>query len=144
MVGRTLVVGLLFLVGVAAAESPQVRLPARKDFHLYLLVGQSNMAGRGRVAAEDRKPLPRVVSFSKEGTWVPAVDPLHFDKPRVVGVGLGRSFAIEVAGKNPAVTIGLVPCAVGGSPISSWEPGGFHPGRRRILGTMPSVGPGPR
>lgn len=130
MVGRTLVVGLLFLVGVAAAESPQVRLPARKDFHLYLLVGQSNMAGRGRVAAEDRKPLPRVVSFSKEGTWVPAVDPLHFDKPRVVGVGLGRSFAIEVAGKNPAVTIGLVPCAVGGSPISSWEPGGFHPGTK--------------
>jgi hypothetical protein len=43
-----------------------------------------------------------------------------------VGVGLGRTFGIEIAEANPDVTVGLVPCAAGGSPIASWEPGGYH------------------
>ena len=29
---------------------------SKEDFHLYLLVGQSNMAGRGKVSDADRKP----------------------------------------------------------------------------------------
>jgi hypothetical protein len=32
-----------------------------------------------------------------------------------------------MAKDNPDVTIGLIPCAVGGSPILAWEPGGYHP-----------------
>jgi hypothetical protein len=56
-------------------------------------------------------------------TWVPAVDPLHWDKPAIVGVGPGRSFGLALAARDPNVRIGLVPAAVGGSPISSWEPG---------------------
>ncbi|HEX8916483.1 MAG TPA: sialate O-acetylesterase, partial [Humisphaera sp.] len=55
--------------------------PAKDKFLLFLLVGQSNMAGRGKVEDEDRKPHPRVVSLDKAGQWVPAVDPIHFDKP---------------------------------------------------------------
>ena len=100
--------------------------PARDKFHLLLLVGQSNMAGRGKVTADDRKPHARVLMLTKDNTWAPAVDPMHFDKPRIVGVGLGRTFGIEVARAQPGVTIGLIPCAVGGSPIASWEPGGYH------------------
>ena len=65
--------------------------------------------------------------FNKNKTWVPAADPLHFDKPSIVGVGLGKSFGIKIADQEPGVTIGLIPCAVGGSPIQSWEPGGYHP-----------------
>ncbi|MCA9081357.1 MAG: sialate O-acetylesterase [Planctomycetaceae bacterium] len=107
------------------AEEP-VKLPSREQFHLYLLVGQSNMAGRGKVTAADKTPHPRVLMFDKAGAWVPAVDPLHFDKPGVVGVGLGKTFAMELADANPDVTIGLIPCAVGGSPIDTWSPGGYH------------------
>ena len=56
--------------------------PTSKDkFHLFLLFGQSNMAGRGVVEPEDTKPHPRVLMLSKDGKWVPAVDPMHFDKP---------------------------------------------------------------
>lgn len=104
----------------------EVKLPAKEKFHLYLLVGQSNMAGRGKVTEEDRKSSPRVLMLTKERKWVPAVDPLHFDKP-IAGVGLGRSFAKEMAGEDEGTTIGLIPCAVGGSPIQAWEPGGYHP-----------------
>ncbi len=113
------------LIGVAA-EPAGVDLPSKDQFHLFLLIGQSNMAGRGKVAAEDRVPHPRVWMLNQQRQWVPAVDPLHFDKPKVVGVGLGRAFGIAVAEANPEITVGLVPCAVGGSPISSWEPGGYH------------------
>ena len=100
-------------------------LPPKEKFHLFLLVGQSNMAGRGKVAEQDRKPHPRVLMLNKSGEWVPAVDPLHFDKP-VAGVGLGKTFGVLVAEANEGVTVGLIPCAAGGSPIKSWEPGGYH------------------
>ena len=117
---------LALTVLVASSLFAETRLPDRKNFHLYLLAGQSNMAGRGKVADVDKQPIARVLNFSKENKWVPAVDPLHFDKPPLVGVGIGRSFAKAVAQKRPGITIGLVPCAVGGSPISSWDPGGYH------------------
>ena len=112
-------------VPAAGEVEPQIP-PDRADFHLFLLVGQSNMAGRGKVEQQDREPHPRILMLNKERTWVPAVDPLHFDKPNIVGVGLGRTFALDYADQHPEATIGLIPCAVGGSPISAWEPGGYH------------------
>lgn len=101
--------------------------PVPKDkFHLFLLVGQSNMAGRGTVTPADKLPHARVLMLNKEGAWVPATDPLHFDKPSVAGVGVGRSFAIALAEAHPDITIGLIPCAVGGSPIDAWKPGAYY------------------
>jgi hypothetical protein len=92
------------------------------DRDLYLLAGQSNMAGRGTVEATDREPVAGIMMFDRTMTWVPAVDPVHFDKPSA-GVGPGRAFAIAVHEARGNRAIGLVPAAVGGSPISSWEPG---------------------
>ncbi len=109
------------------SEKVPVSLPPRDRFHLFLLVGQSNMAGRGPIAKEDRQPHPRVLMLSKSGEWVPAVDPLHFDKPSIVGVGIGKTFGLEAVKANPEITVGLIPCAVGGSPIRAWEPGAFYP-----------------
>jgi sialidase-1 len=100
---------------------------AGTDYHLFLLVGQSNMAGRGKVADQDRQPHPRVVMLDQAGQWQPATDPLHFDKPKAVGVGPGRSFALAYVEAHPNVTVGLIPCAVGGSPIDAWQPGAFYP-----------------
>src|SRR5262245_33767010 len=80
-----------------AATEPAAALPAKEKFHLYLLIGQSNMAGRGTVEEQDKRPHPRVLMFTKENTWAPAVDPLHFDKPAAAGVGLGSSFGRAMA-----------------------------------------------
>ncbi|MFA7231464.1 MAG: sialate O-acetylesterase [Victivallaceae bacterium] len=99
--------------------------PAKDKFYLFLLVGQSNMAGRGFVEAQDKVANPRVLTLTKDGKWVSAVDPIHFDK-KEAGCGLGRTFGILVAEKNHDVTVGLIPCACGGSPISTWVPGGYH------------------
>lgn len=92
------------------------------DFHLYLLIGQSNMAGRGKVDEESKKVHPRVVMLSKDLKWEPAADPLHFDKPGA-GVGPGLAFGKMMADANPKVKVGLVPCAVGGTSIKAWVPG---------------------
>ena len=102
-------------------------LPEKDSFHLFLLVGQSNMAGRGTLDELAAIPHPRVMMLTKDRTWDLATDPLHFDKPGIVGVGLGREFAEAVAEANPKIVVGLIPCAVGGSPISSWQPGEYYP-----------------
>jgi hypothetical protein len=95
-------------------------LPSKDKLHLYLLIGQSNMAGRGAVEEQDKKPNAHVLTFTKEKAWAPAVDPIHFDKP-IAGVGLGTTFGKVMAEANPGVTIGLVPCAVGGTPLDRWQ-----------------------
>lgn len=93
---------------------------------LFLLIGQSNMAGRGVPEAADQKTDSRIWMLTKEQTWVPAREPMHFDKPTVIGVGPGFSFAKQLAGAYPKLNIGLVPCAVGGSGIDAWKPGAYY------------------
>ncbi|QJX48220.1 sialate O-acetylesterase [Hymenobacter taeanensis] len=101
--------------------------PARKEkFQLYLLVGQSNMAGRGQVEAQDTATNPRVLRLNKAGQWELAQDPLHFDKP-TAGVGPGLTFGRDMAALDPSVVVGLIPCAVGGSGIDVWQPGAYFP-----------------
>ncbi len=115
---------ILGLLAPARAQDA-APLPAKEDFYIFILAGQSNMAGRGKVEAQDKVPQPRVLMLSKQGKWVPAVDPVHYDKS-VAGVGPGRTFAMAMAEQYPDATIGLVPTACGGSSITSWVPGGYH------------------
>lgn len=98
----------------------------RQTFHLYILAGQSNMAGRGKVEEQDKQAHPRVFALNKESQWEPATEPLHFDKPGIVGVGPGFAFGKAMAEVKKNVKIGLIPCAAGGSPIASWTEGGYH------------------
>jgi hypothetical protein len=109
----------------------QASPPASKDkFHLYLLIGQSNMAGRGIVEPQDTMGNPRILRLNRAGDWEIAKDPLHFDLPSA-GVGLGLTFAREMlADAGRGVVIGLVPCAVGGSSIRYWQAGEFFENRK--------------
>jgi hypothetical protein len=40
-------------------------------------------------------------------------------------VGPGLTFGKAMADSDPGLRIGLIPCAVGGSPIRTWQPGGY-------------------
>ena len=105
---------------VAALFAGAAVASAQQNMDLYLLIGQSNMAGRGVVEAYDRAPIPGIFALSKSDTWVPAIDPLHWDKPEIAGVGLGRSFAVAVKGSGD---VGLIPAAFGGTSLEQWKPG---------------------
>jgi hypothetical protein len=116
---------LVLLSNLSYGDESELKMPPKKNFCLILLAGQSNMAGRGIIGEEDLVAPPRVLALSQDREWVPAVAPIHFDKS-VAGVGLAKSFAIALAEANPDITIGLIPAACGGSPIATWEPGGYH------------------
>ncbi len=132
---RTLAVSsaiLLTVAGLASAEpKKKVTLPDdRQNLHVYLLLGQSNMSGRGHVYKEDREPNEQIVALNREDAWVFGVEPLHWDKPPgIVGVGPGRAFAMSMLAETSSqdgdkISIALVPCAETGSSLSDWEKGG--------------------
>ena len=115
----------LFLLLTIATCYSYARTETSLD--IYLLIGQSNMAGRGIITEQYAvEGDPRVLMLNQENKWVPAKHPLHFDKPSVAGVGPGLSFGMEMAKANPSRKIGLVPCAVGGSPIDMWKEGALY------------------
>lgn len=109
---------------LAEDEAGPLELPEKQQFHVYLLLGQSNMAGRGELDEQASLPHARVLKLDQNEDWVPAVDPLHFDKPAIAGVGPGSGFGPAMAEAAPDAVIGLVPCAVGGTPLQRWEPDG--------------------
>lgn len=111
-----------FILFIMAAFKQDV--PPR--LQLFMLIGQSNMAGRGVPEAEDQQDHPRIWMLTKELNWVPAHDPMHFDKPAIIGVGPGLAFAKRLADTYPKINIGLIPCAVGGSGIDVWKPGAYY------------------
>jgi len=110
---------LLCTLFCTAAEEHAV---PKKPYDLYLLIGQSNMAGRGTPDEESTQIHPRVFMLNKAEQWVPATDPVHFDKS-FAGVGPGLAFGKAMAEANPQANIGLIPCAVGGTSITLWLPG---------------------
>lgn len=93
----------------------------QNNMDLFLLMGQSNMSGRGEVEEVDRYVHPRIFVLKNNLEWQFAQAPLHEDKR--AGVGLGLEFARVLANRRPSKNIGLIPCAVGGSPLSRWMPG---------------------
>jgi len=93
-----------------------------REPHVFLLMGQSNMSGRGRADEVSALGHPDILMW-RDGRWMVAEEPLHTDKPERCGIGLGISFAVELTSKTGLAPIGLVPCAAGGSPLKRWMPG---------------------
>ncbi|KAI5393227.1 probable carbohydrate esterase At4g34215 [Lathyrus oleraceus] len=106
---------------------------ATKD--IFILAGQSNMAGRGGVfngkwvgvVPKECMPSLSVLRLSAKLNWEEAREPLHRDidmKP--CGIGPGLAFANEIVRMKSGggrYVVGLVPCAVGGTRIEEWRKG---------------------
>ena len=126
-------------------------LKTMQDKLLVLLAGQSNMAGRGYAEPEDLTVIPNLLMIRPDGKWQPAIEPITKDRnfvgtfsasgekvvgkdpfetvlpegdQKVCGVGPGRTFGRLLAEANPGRVVGLIPCAVGGTSIAAWMPGG--------------------
>jgi hypothetical protein len=119
------------------ATTPPVQTPpAAGRTQVFLLFGQSNMWGVPNPQAQDLEINPKVevltiTACSKHGTnqWVPAQPPLHgcVGQPGTggqgPGVGPGDYFAKTIAAAFPQDTILLVPAAVPGVSIDTFQPG---------------------
>jgi hypothetical protein len=105
------------------------QLPDGMDrIDVFLLMGQSNMKGRG-VMPEEVLRNPQIIMMHK-GTddWFLARHPLHlvgsptdFRGADNAGVGPGLAFAKTLAAAQPKTRIALIPCALGGSNITQWR-----------------------
>lgn len=97
-------------------------LPLKENFWIFIMAGQSNMAGRGFVGPEDTIPSKHIYTINKDNRWILAKEPLHFNEPSSAGLDCGLSFARELLSRlnDTSVYIGLLPCAVGGSSAEQW------------------------
>ncbi|MFW0760659.1 sialate O-acetylesterase [Staphylococcus cohnii] len=84
-----------------------------------LLIGQSNMAGRGFL--DSVKPIiDERIFMLRNGRWQMMEEPIHSDRS-VAGIGPAASFAKRWLDDHPDETIGLIPCADGGTSIEEWS-----------------------
>ncbi|WVZ83303.1 hypothetical protein U9M48_030465 [Paspalum notatum var. saurae] len=101
---------------------------------VFLLAGQSNMAGRGVAPSPlppPFRPHPRVLRLAASRRWAVAAPPLHadIDTHKACGLGPAMPFAHRLlagAGDesdSSGLVLGLVPCAVGGTRIWMWARG---------------------
>ena len=109
---------------MAAVIAAALACDAQGDMDLYLLIGQSNMAGRGVLTDSNRVSADGIFKLDADGEWQAAEEPIHFDKPSIAGAGLAASFARAMADRRTGVPIGLIPCAVGGTSINRWVESG--------------------
>ncbi|MBR7112410.1 MAG: sialate O-acetylesterase [Clostridia bacterium] len=103
-----------------------LNVESNDEIRSFLLIGQSNMAGRGEYA--DVAPIQNENCFMlRMGRWQKMSEPINVDrgifdvKPKS-GVGPGASFADSVANAY-GWRVGLVSCADGGTKLSQWMPG---------------------
>ena len=88
--------------------------------HSFLLIGQSNMAGRGFL--EEAKEVDTAhILVLRNGRWGKMYRPVNNDRP-FSGVCLAESFAEKYA-KKYGVDVGLIPCADGGTTLEQWKEG---------------------
>ncbi len=84
----------------------------------FLMLGQSNMAGRGFI--DEVPPIYNErIQMLRNGQWQMMTEPINYDRP-VSGVSLAGSFADAWCRENQEDTIGLIPCAEGGSSLDDW------------------------
>lgn len=126
---------ILLFAGASCKDSenstpPQI-IKEKNNYDIYLLLGQSNMAGRGTITEEYTDTLDGVFLFKNDGVsvWEKAANPLNkYSTVRkelhMQRLGPGYSFAKKMRSYFPKQTIGLVVNAKGGTTISEWKPGG--------------------
>ena len=94
--------------------------------HSFLMIGQSNMAGRGEFS--DVPVIRNRLCFMlRMGRWQTMREPVNPDRDIFEiryhsGTSLAASFANEYA-IDRGEAVGLIPCADGGTAINQWMPG---------------------
>ncbi len=96
-------------------------IPPKENVWVFIMAGQSNMAGRGMVQPQDTIANERILTVNKAGSLIIAKEPLHFYEPNLTGLDCGLSFAKRLLKNVPEnISILIIPTAVGGSSISQW------------------------
>ena len=98
---------------------------AEEKMDLYLLIGQSNMAGRAPILKKDEGVIERCFLLNGEDEFEPTKNPLNRYSTIRKGLNMqkmnpGYSFSKAMLKEDSRMTIGLVVNAKGGSSIKEW------------------------
>ena len=109
---------LLLQTGSSASEHPD---------HVFLMIGQSNMAGRAKMLEEDKKPFQGVQLLNADAKWEPAINPLNrFSALRkdisMQRIGPSAGFGPTMADYFKDQSVGLIVNARGGTSVKQWQP----------------------
>ncbi|MDX1682232.1 MAG: sialate O-acetylesterase [Phycisphaeraceae bacterium] len=131
MIHSTLTAAFLLLLGLSLAACATSSTTAPQERQIYLLIGQSNMAGRGTVPDDATGPIERVGLLNNQDEWEPAQNPLNRYSTVRKGLGMqklgpGYGFAQRMVAENPDGEIGLIVNARGGSKIETWREDAKH------------------
>lgn len=115
------VVLLVFVMdAVASAEDAKPR-------QIFLLIGQSNMAGRAAIEDVDKTPIAGAMLWNiGDKKWQPALPPYNLYSPSRKPVSMqrlncGPSFVQAWKQLHPDVEVGIVCAARGGTRIGQWS-----------------------
>lgn len=89
-----------------------------------LMIGQSNMAGRGELQYVEAITDPRIFMM-RQSSWVTMQEPIHDDKPAIAGACIGATFAKAFV-ETFDCDIGLIPGAFGGTKLMDWSTDGIY------------------
>ena len=101
--------------------------------HVFLLTGQSNMAGRETIEAQDEKPVAGALLWNiVDQKWEAAKPPYnryssHGKGPSMQRLNCGPSFVRDYLKANPGVRVGIVCSVRGGRSIEEWKKGVTKP-----------------
>jgi hypothetical protein len=119
---------------------------AKAPLYLVALMGQSNMVGHGKLS--DLPPgfpanSTKLWNFTNAYKWEPAKEPVDsplgqldtVSRDKQAGVGPSLALADAFVSTYPSTTVGLIPCAKGGSSISQWQEMPTAEPRNTLLGS---------
>lgn len=116
-------------LSAAAQDKDAATYSGPKDkLHVYLLIGQSNMAGRAPFTEAEAAVIPRCYLLNDKDSWEAAKNPLNRYSTIRKGLGMqkmnpGYGFSQTMLKKDKNISVGLIVNAKGGSKIAQWKKG---------------------
>ena len=121
--------GILSTSAINHDQSKPVAANFQGKMSLFILAGQSNMSGSGKLTPASSVTHPRVFVFGNDYRWHLGSEPIDSPSGQVdkvsedksAGVGPGMAFATELLKYDPELIVGLIPCAKWDTTIQQWQ-----------------------
>jgi hypothetical protein len=115
-------------MGRRFAKAYQANTDSSNSMDVFLLIGQSNMAGRAPIPEEAQGVIENCMLLNGGDKWEPAKNPLNIYSTIRKGAGMqklnpGYGFVKTMLKEKASASIGLIVNAKGGSKIGQWKKG---------------------
>ena len=112
--------------GLPYADIPEASIG---KVSLFIMIGQSNMSGRGQLPETPQTINPHVFVFGNDYRWHYGIEPIDSPLNQVdsisfdpdAGYSIATSFAATLLKQDPELIVGFIPCAKGGSSVGMWQ-----------------------